>query len=216
MVSAAGFEPTAPGFIPLRLSPPPPDRRRRSWSGLSLHPRPEPLGAARPVSTPSRHPRRGGLGSGSARRLSAPAFPDFERIHRAVSPRGAQLVTRNPVLYPAELRGQPWVFYSHASLLGKPAHARGQPSPGPLLIKPLVAKSDSPSLGLGAKPRPCSNPCAAPPRGRPATPHAGAQAPGRGLRCACRPSRVGWSRPRPRTDRPRSTATAHGRTARSA
>ena len=24
MVSAAGFEPTAPGFIPLRLSPPPP------------------------------------------------------------------------------------------------------------------------------------------------------------------------------------------------
>jgi hypothetical protein len=38
------------------------------------------------------------------------AFPDFERIRRAVSHRDAQLVTRNPVLYPAELRGQPAFF----------------------------------------------------------------------------------------------------------
>ena len=110
LVSAAGFEPTAPGFIPLRLSPPPArtESGGRSWSGLSLHHRLQLflfLGR-HPLSTPSR-PSQAGLGSGSARRERVRAFPDFERIRHAVSPRGAQLVTRNPVLYPAELRGQP-------------------------------------------------------------------------------------------------------------
>ncbi|NHN93515.1 hypothetical protein GVI59_16450 [Acetobacter sicerae] len=55
MVSAAGFEPTAPGFIPLRLSPPSP--KKGDVRGLdcpfTLNPCGS-LGAARPVSTPSR------------------------------------------------------------------------------------------------------------------------------------------------------------------
>ena len=37
MVSAAGFEPTTPGFIPLRFSPPVIRIYDRLWSGLSLH-----------------------------------------------------------------------------------------------------------------------------------------------------------------------------------
>ena len=52
MASPAGLEPATPGFIPLRLSPPP---AGRSWSGLSLRHGPRgPSGAARLVSTPSR------------------------------------------------------------------------------------------------------------------------------------------------------------------
>lgn len=52
MVSAVGFEPTTPGFIPLRLSPP---VKVMTVCGLDC---PftigeNPLGAARPVSTPS-------------------------------------------------------------------------------------------------------------------------------------------------------------------
>ncbi|PTE22150.1 hypothetical protein C5F48_08520 [Cereibacter changlensis JA139] len=86
MVSAAGFEPTAPGFIPLRLSPPP-FREFVVWTVPSPSTRTS-LGAARPVSTPS---RRAGLGSGLAWRHGALAFPDFEQIRCAVSPRNAQL-----------------------------------------------------------------------------------------------------------------------------
>lgn len=49
----------------------------RLWSGLSLHHRENPLGAARPVSTPSLK----GLGSGLAFDFKKPsAFPDFEQI----------------------------------------------------------------------------------------------------------------------------------------
>lgn len=106
LASAAGFEPTTPGFIPLRLSPPP---TGRSWSGLSLRHRPEAL---------RRHPSSlytfpGVSSSGLARDRrgkAADAFPDFERIHHGVSHRSAQfrsnIETRNPVLYPAELRGR--------------------------------------------------------------------------------------------------------------
>lgn len=46
-----------------------------------------------------------GLGSGLARQRIARAFPEFEQIRHVVSRRDAQLKTRNPVLYPAELRG---------------------------------------------------------------------------------------------------------------
>ncbi len=75
---------------------------RRSWSGLSLHRRPKPLGVAHPVSTPSPP----GLGSGLATCERNVAFPDFERIRCAVSECNAQfLQTRKLVLYPAELRG---------------------------------------------------------------------------------------------------------------
>jgi hypothetical protein len=73
---------------------------RRSWSGLSLHHRTKgPLGVAHPVSTPSSFEAWLGIGM----TLGAEAFPDFERIRRAVSERDAQF-KRNPVLYPAELR----------------------------------------------------------------------------------------------------------------
>lgn len=55
---------------------------------------------------------RSRLGSGLARRQRAVAFPDFERIHCAVSARNAQFCkTRKLVLYPAELRG----LYSQCS-----------------------------------------------------------------------------------------------------
>ena len=71
LVSAAGFEPTAPGFIPLRLSPPPApvfDRWGRSWSGLSLH-RGLFAGRCRPSSlyTVPGLSRRAWLGIGTAR-----------------------------------------------------------------------------------------------------------------------------------------------------
>ncbi|MBK5928713.1 hypothetical protein CCR87_15460 [Rhodobaculum claviforme] len=87
MVSAAGFEPTAPGFVPLRLSPPPPvfGRAFVVWTVPSPWAR-GPVGAARPVSTPS-------PGGGLARDrhgACAAAFPDFEQIRCAVSARNAQ------------------------------------------------------------------------------------------------------------------------------
>ena len=93
MVSAAGFEPTAPGFIPLRLAPPLP-ARAGSVRGLDC---PFTLGRKPAVrccpsslyTFPVR--ARAGLGSGlaeGARR--ARAFPDFEQIRRPVSKDGAQ------------------------------------------------------------------------------------------------------------------------------
>ena len=87
MVSAAGFEPTTPGFIPLRLSPPP---CGRSWSGLSLHPRPKPVGAALPVSTPS---GSAGLARDPHRRELREAFPEFEQIRCGLSNRTAQFAS---------------------------------------------------------------------------------------------------------------------------
>ncbi len=88
---------------------------RRSWSGLSLHLAPTLITTFAVRCRPSSlytfrnqgDPTRQRLGSGSAQRQAAPAFPDFERIRCTVSHRSAQFITRNPVLYPAELRGQP-------------------------------------------------------------------------------------------------------------
>ena len=51
-MSAAGFEPTAPGFIPLRLSPPGALPVRGLDCPFTMGPV-GPVGAARPVSTPS-------------------------------------------------------------------------------------------------------------------------------------------------------------------
>ncbi|RUT27197.1 hypothetical protein C0V97_03005 [Asaia sp. W19] len=94
MVSAAGFEPTAPGFIPLRLSPPMLRDRghRRSfvvWTVSS--PWPGRTGRqALPVQSLHLHrPDRAVFGSGLARR-KARAFPEFEQIHHNVSVYGAQ------------------------------------------------------------------------------------------------------------------------------
>ena len=66
VVSARGFEPPAPGFIPLRLSSPCP--WACSWSGLSLHHSPlSGQGVTRTVSTPSFQPmRKAWLGIGTA------------------------------------------------------------------------------------------------------------------------------------------------------
>ena len=75
-------------------------RQRRSWSGLSLHHRSKPVGAARPVSTPS--PLRGLARDWHA--ANCEAFPDFEQIDHGVSDRNPQ-INRKPLLYPAELRG---------------------------------------------------------------------------------------------------------------
>jgi hypothetical protein len=90
MVSAAGFEPTAPGFIPLRLSPPPSGvrgldcpftmgRSRQVPPVQSLH---LPLHAGHPAGV-------AWLGIGKAP-SGTPAFPDFERIRCEVSQRNAQ------------------------------------------------------------------------------------------------------------------------------
>jgi hypothetical protein len=54
-----------------------------SWSGLSLHRRPMPLGAARLVSTPSRF--RAWLG------ISSEAFPEFEQFYSRRFHRGTQV-----------------------------------------------------------------------------------------------------------------------------
>lgn len=102
LVSAAGFEPTAPGFIPLQLSPPLPEE-----ATFVVWTVPSPWIFANPKVLPvqSLHlpgKLRAWLGIGTTR--EGQAFPDFEQIHHAVSPHGAQLF-RNPVLYPAELRG---------------------------------------------------------------------------------------------------------------
>jgi hypothetical protein len=53
---------------------------------------------------------RAWLGIGTVAECSHQAFPDFEQIRRVVSRRGAQFETRNPVLYPAELRGHTFSF----------------------------------------------------------------------------------------------------------
>lgn len=98
MVSTRGFEPPTPGFIPLRLSPP----LARSWSGLSLHHEPKPLGAARPVSTHFPEFLRG-LARDWHAGSPAKRPPTLSGLIAKVSQSNPQL--RNPVLYPAELRG---------------------------------------------------------------------------------------------------------------
>ncbi len=112
MVSTRGFEPPTPGFIPLRLSPP----LSRSWSGLSLH-RKHVAVRCRPSSLYTLPRISPGLGSGLAYRKTSEAFPDFERFDQTsflVRPP----IHRNPVLYPAELRGltgecENWISYPH-------------------------------------------------------------------------------------------------------
>ncbi len=47
----------------------------------------------------------------------ARAFPEFEQIHHVVSKHGAQLNTRNPVLYPTELRRHARYFYVMLAIL---------------------------------------------------------------------------------------------------
>lgn len=76
-------------------------RCKRSWSGLSLHRGPErSLGAARPVSTPSQR-LRAWLGVGWPLRLKrSPTLSRFTTAFPTVVPN-----SRNPVLYPTELRG---------------------------------------------------------------------------------------------------------------
>jgi len=107
MVSAAGFEPTAPGFMPLRLSPPRPPEipPGRSWSGLSLRPRLMKARRRRPSSLYTFPVAGAWLGIGKAH--ERPSFPRLWavplrrfRAQRPIKP------TRNPVLYPAELRGR--------------------------------------------------------------------------------------------------------------
>lgn len=67
-----------------------------------------PLGAAHPVSTPS--PDFSGAWLGIGMLKFSEAFPDFEQIDCGVSSRNPQFF-RNPVLYPAELRGHTSIPY---------------------------------------------------------------------------------------------------------
>jgi hypothetical protein len=73
--------------------------------------------------------------------LGAEAFPDFERIRRAVSERDAQF-KRNPVLYPAELRRHSLIKLT-AEIIGgvcTPAH--------PLLTLGTIGNRHTPSFTL--------------------------------------------------------------------
>lgn len=105
MVSARGFEPPAPGFLPLRFSPP--CCEACSWSGLSLHHNCEKhsQGVARTVSTPS-FQRTGTLGSGLARSRRSERSPNLSKSTMRFPLMAPNSNLRNPVLYPAELRGQ--------------------------------------------------------------------------------------------------------------
>ncbi|AWN45080.1 hypothetical protein DK419_00990 [Methylobacterium terrae] len=62
MASPAGLEPATPGFVPLRLSPPPRGVRGLDYPFTVASKRP--LGAARLVSTPSQPGGRAWLGIG--------------------------------------------------------------------------------------------------------------------------------------------------------
>ena len=111
VVALPGLEPGCPQgraiFVPLRLSPP----HAGSWSGLSLHHTPAfagGLGAARPVSTPSRF--RAWLG------ISSEAFPDFERFYAGHFHPGTQF-TMSRVRLPFRQRANGQSVYSTAFAL---------------------------------------------------------------------------------------------------
>lgn len=80
-------------------------------------------GVARTVSTPSYRKSdlsRIGLARDWHGSCRTRAFPDFERIHQAVSKSWRPIKTRNPVLYPAELRGPPGlIILLYRSLQGE-------------------------------------------------------------------------------------------------
>ena len=100
------FLPFPPPWCPRRDSNPRPQDsshfglRRRGQSRVRGLDCPFILGPGRHPNTLRRRPsslytfprHRRGLGSGSARQQVPPAFPDFERIRRAVSHRGAQFL----------------------------------------------------------------------------------------------------------------------------
>ncbi|QDH13244.1 hypothetical protein E3E12_02415 [Formicincola oecophyllae] len=106
MVSAGGFEPSAPGFFPLRLSPPP-GHAVRTTTGVrgldcllarfAAFNKPC-KGGASPVQSlhlPNLARARLGLardwhGQFHPWRRTARAFPDFERIHQGLFNPGAQ------------------------------------------------------------------------------------------------------------------------------
>lgn len=109
MVSARGFEPPAPGFLPLRFSPP--RYQACSWSGLSLHHgHKRDQGVARTVSTPSFR-RTGELGSGLARSRRSERSPNLSESTMQFPDMAPNSYLRNPVLYPAELRGRTATSY---------------------------------------------------------------------------------------------------------
>lgn len=126
VVSATGFEPMAPGFIPLRLSPPPgfvplqgPGVRGLDCPfAVSLF---RLVGTARPVSTPS--------GSsvaerGLARDRHGQRWPERSPNLSGYTmgfPVMAPNYLRNPVLYPAELRGHTLLSILKASRRSKGA-----------------------------------------------------------------------------------------------
>lgn len=97
MASTRGFEPPTPGFIPLRLSPP----LARSWSGLSLHHWPQAFRCC-PSSLYTFAGSSPALGSGLACHCGkrSPTLSRSVMEFPAITPN-----FRNPVLYPAELRG---------------------------------------------------------------------------------------------------------------
>ncbi len=120
-----GLEPGCPQgraiFVPLRLSPP----HAGSWSGLSLRPvtrlRSE-LGAARPVSTPSR--LRAWLG------ISSEAFPDFERFYSGHFHPGTQF-TMSRVRLPFRQRAGSYRIYRILPALQRAGRRAAQARPAP-------------------------------------------------------------------------------------
>ena len=91
VASPAGLEPATPGFIPLRLSPPRSPRVRGLDYPFTLGP--SEAFRCRPSSlyTFPGSVRDLGLARDRQGAAAPEAFPEFERIRRAVSHRGAQL-----------------------------------------------------------------------------------------------------------------------------
>lgn len=80
-------------FFPLRLSPPPSPKKRRSWAGARLHRSLSALGARRLLSTPSQAILpRAWLGVGSAAN-AARAFAEFDGFHFRRFRRKAQILS---------------------------------------------------------------------------------------------------------------------------
>jgi len=92
-------------FFPLRLSPPPPRKRRRSWAGARLHHSLSALGARRLLSTPSEKPFGFRAWLGISSDLRPGPSPSLTGFTSGVSPGGLKFGL-SPLRLPISPPGQ--------------------------------------------------------------------------------------------------------------